>query len=535
MPNPIPAPVPLGPLEDAISALDATRATRDELAAVEAAAAAGIADLDESKATQTALDALSAVVATKAAQADHLALAARVTDVEQDKADKTTVDALSGVVATKADDADLDTLAGRVTTAETAAGALTARVAAVETGKADVSSVTTLSGRVTTLETGAAALAGRVTAVETGKADQTALDTAVEEMERLRRIVAGESFFLPLRRNLDANTGITATFTRPSKAWYEDASGVIREVAEGQPRLRADRGVLIEEARTNRLLWSRDWTRPEWLKNQAIVTRCVGHDGIADTGSRITFTGVGTVIQEVSSLASAARVGCPSIRRESGEGPVEITLDGVAWTQIVPTAEYKRFPVLRAAATGFAFGVRGSGTIDVDFGDVSEGYFALSPVATEGTPLARAADVLSVSTAGWPVAAGRISIRVAPVFDVAPAGSAFIFDSRTAAAGTGVALYARDIAPNRLAGICRNTADASFVSAPCTWARLAGIVASIGWGATVYVEASGTRGAAAEGTGKLPTAHAAMAMIGAAVGGVGSANAWLSDLEVSHA
>jgi hypothetical protein len=556
MPNPIPAPVPLGPLEEAISALvalqpireelaalEATAATKAALAAVEATAAAGrdalaaaIADLDESKATQAALDALAsetadglaaltATVATKAAQADHLALAARVTDVERNKADDADLSALAGVVATKAAQTDLTALAGRVTTAEGGIASLAARVSDVETGKADASAVTALAGRVTTLETGATALAGRVTAVETGKAAAADLSLMGARLDAIWAFIQqGNPFVLPLRTSLVGSDGRVASFTRPSKAWYEDASGVIREVAEGQPRLRADRGVLIEEARTNRLLWSRDWTQAPWLKNQAIVTRCVGHDGIADTGSRIAFDGIGTVIQEVSGLASAARVGCLSVRRESGEGVVEITLDGATWTQVEPTSTWQRFPVLRAEATGFAFGVRGSGTIDVDFGDVSEGSFALSPVATEGTPLARAADVLSVSTTGWPVGAGRVACRGQTH---GAAGSIRrIVSARPGGSNNGWALLVTNVTGFVCGdGAAERSATAALVEDGKS--HRYGAAWGSGVGRASFDDVFGETASV-----PIPNGLPANAYIGS-LAGVNAFNGWLSDLEVS--
>jgi hypothetical protein len=76
MPNPIPAPVPLGPLEDAISALDATRATRDELAAVEEAAATKAALADLAHETDVSLSALSGRVGeVETGKADVVAVA----------------------------------------------------------------------------------------------------------------------------------------------------------------------------------------------------------------------------------------------------------------------------------------------------------------------------------------------------------------------------------------------------------------------------------------------------------------------------
>jgi len=69
-------------------------------------------------------------------------------------------------------------------------------------------------------------------------------------------------------------------FTRASSATYTDASGVIQTAATNAPRWDYKAGVLqgllIEEARTNLILWSRDITQTVWTKiGSPVVTATV--------------------------------------------------------------------------------------------------------------------------------------------------------------------------------------------------------------------------------------------------------------------
>jgi hypothetical protein len=67
------------------------------------------------------------------------------------------------------------------------------------------------------------------------------------------------------------------TFTRASTATYTDSTGTIQTAATNAPRWDYDpvthalRGLLIEEARTNLLLWSQDVSQVVWQKQGAVV------------------------------------------------------------------------------------------------------------------------------------------------------------------------------------------------------------------------------------------------------------------------
>jgi hypothetical protein len=337
------------------------------------------------------------------------------------------------------------------------------------------------------------------------------------------RPLRDQGFFLPLRTSLVGSDGRVATFTRPSKAWYEDASGVIREVAEGMPRLRADRGCLIEEPRTNRLLWSRDWTQAAWLTagwGSTATRDQIGADGIANRACRITATAPnGQARQSVTGLASAARIGSVYIKRAVGTGAVRIT-NGLVWQEVTLTTSWRRFEITRAADTAFTIGVQLAvvgDAVDVDFAQVEEGTFATSPIWTEGTPLARAADVLSVSTAGWPLTRGRIGIR----YNGEKGGGRTLFTTGSLSGVVG------RVGTSSLSCYVNGIFVGDAVMLPkefrltCEWGD-----GSSRW----FVDSAGPVGVRA----LVPSALAPLAYVGSENGFSYFANGWLADLEVSH-
>lgn len=346
-------------------------------------------------------------------------------------------------------------------------------------------------------------------------------------------------FYLPLRTSLVGSDGRVATFSRPSKAWYEDASGVIREVAEGVPRLRPDRGCLIEEARTNRLLWSADLSQDVWSKSGATVERVPDPNALGGFVNRITFNAAdGIVWQFRSGLPLAARIGSVRMRRVSGDGAIRIgSGEGVPPPANGLDGTLRRFTVSRAEADQFSLSVRGAvagDVVDVEIAQVEEGAFATSPILTAGTPLARAADVLSVSTAGWPVVAGRVAIRFAPVWSGTPPASASLLDARSGIPGDGIAWYLAVDGSQRF-NFRRAADSATADSASIAQTYIAATRVSAGWtsAGALFTRDSAPVANIGSPTGLALAALGATARVGCVFNGSGFANAWLSDLEVS--
>lgn len=104
------------------------------------------------------------------------------------------------------------------------------------------------------------------------------------------------------------------TFTRSlDTATYFDNEGLLRTALANTPRFDYDpntlapRGLLIEGARTNLILYSRDMTQAEWVKTDVTPTRNqVGIDGVANTATLLTEGSAGTALVQQSGAAVAA-------------------------------------------------------------------------------------------------------------------------------------------------------------------------------------------------------------------------------------
>ena len=196
------------------------------------------------------------------------------------------------------------------------------------------------------------------------------------------------------------------THTRATVAWRRNNTGVWESVASGVLRYHhsttgAPLGILIEETRTSRALWNRDLTDVAWTKsNVTAAMNATGITGGAATASTLTATAAnGTCIQPITA-SSTAYVFHPWVRRKTGTGTVEITInDGAAWTNITSLINSSTYTQVIVTATlvdpkvGFRFGTSGD-AIEVDFAGLTSGTFATSPIETTTASVVRNADVI---------------------------------------------------------------------------------------------------------------------------------------------
>jgi len=201
------------------------------------------------------------------------------------------------------------------------------------------------------------------------------------------------------------------TVTGDNKRTYFDSSGVLQTAATNA--LRFDHsltgvqlGILSDGARTNVVPWNRDLTNVAWTKtNVTAAKNQVGIDGVANSASSLTATAnAGTCLQAIT-LSSSARAQSAFVKRLTGSGTVEMTMNGGStWTAITPTSSWARFTIPTATlanpSVGFRIATSGD-AIAVDFVQNENGIMPSSPIATTTVAVTRAADVLTAALGDW--------------------------------------------------------------------------------------------------------------------------------------
>ena len=173
-------------------------------------------------------------------------------------------------------------------------------------------------------------------------------------------------------------------------------------------------GYDYEIARTNSALHSRKLaagvTATAWVEsNITAADDATGIDGVANACSTLTATANnGTILQAIT-LASAAAIFQPFVKRKTGTGTIEITLNGgTNWTDItaaVDAAAPDWYSLAAVTATlanpsiGYRLGTSGD-EIEVDMNDCQNGTFRTSPIPTTTATATRNEDVLTYPTAG---------------------------------------------------------------------------------------------------------------------------------------
>jgi hypothetical protein len=159
-------------------------------------------------------------------------------------------------------------------------------------------------------------------------------------------------------------------------------------------------GILIEEARTNRLLWNRDATQTEWVKTNITAAKDqTGIDGVANAASSLTATDDnGTCIQTIT-LGAGNRTGSVYLKRLTGTGNVQVTLDGSTYSTVeLSDTEWYRI-VLSGSVTNPTVGIKivvDGDAVAMDYGQVEDNLFVTTPILTTTATATRAVDLAQV-------------------------------------------------------------------------------------------------------------------------------------------
>jgi len=214
-----------------------------------------------------------------------------------------------------------------------------------------------------------------------------------------------------------------------------DLAGNVIQFATGVPRI-TNRGILVEEARTNVLLRSNEFDNASWTATNSTVTANAGSapDGtttadkiiatVASAQHRVDQTAVNSAGTACFSVfLKAAEYSFATIRIGSSGGIVDLSDGSVSGVSVGYTMTATAFPngwyrcalVGSAAlndivrinvqnATGFALSFAGDGTSGIlAWGAQLElGAFATSPIITTGSTGTRDGEVVSLGTAALP-------------------------------------------------------------------------------------------------------------------------------------
>ena len=231
--------------------------------------------------------------------------------------------------------------------------------------------------------------------------------------------------------------------TRASTGYAQMASGLLVPFAANQPRI-TDQGLLVEEARTNDAVQSRDMTQAAWVTvGMGTAKNATGADGNANSATTLTATGTAssctsscTALQTIT-LGSSADTYSIYLKRVTGTGTVNITINNLigATACTVVTTAFTRCTVTATLANP-VIGVQLTALNDVviaDFNQMEPGGFATSPIPTTTVAVARNSD--NVLAAGALLAAsilaqGSVYTKIGSVPDTTGFHGVVGFDPR---------------------------------------------------------------------------------------------------------
>lgn len=217
-----------------------------------------------------------------------------------------------------------------------------------------------------------------------------------------------------LSKRTSSEEDIAETFTRTGgNAYYIDRNGQLK-IAEANV-LRTEwtgssfdtPATLVEGARTNVALWDRDMTNAAWTKSTCTAAKDqTGVDGAATSASSLTATDANATCLQAITLGSSARYQSVYIKRITGSGTIEMTMDnGSTWTAVTVTSEWTRVTIptqtLANPTVGFRI-VTDTDAIAVDFAQNEDGTFESAVIATTTVAVTRNTEACSLPFAAPP-------------------------------------------------------------------------------------------------------------------------------------
>lgn len=226
------------------------------------------------------------------------------------------------------------------------------------------------------------------------------------------------------------------TVTRASTKMVTNRNRLLASVAantlayDHDPVTGEARGVLIEPAATNVVLWCRDLTDAAWTKTNCTAAKDqTGPDGVSNSASKLTSSASNATCLQSITLASSSRRQSCWIKRVTGSGVVEMTTDnGATWTAVTVSASWARVTIpaqtLANPIVGFRIVTSGD-AVAFDFIQNEVGPVETSEIETTTASATRSADAVSIATSLFPINAAQGTLFVESRSDTAYDASTF--------------------------------------------------------------------------------------------------------------
>lgn len=223
--------------------------------------------------------------------------------------------------------------------------------------------------------------------------------------------------------------------TRASVGYATTSTGTLTQFGSNVLRI-TDLGLLCEDARTNVVLWNRDLTNGVWTPtNITPLLDQTGPDGSVNSASSLLATAANATILQSITLASSARFQSAYVKRLTGSGTINMTMDnGATWTAITVTSNWTVVSVptqtLANPVVGFQIVTSGD-KIAVDFVQNEDGSFGSSPIPTTTTSATRASDTVTLAGgSGFDtfIKNKNTTLYVDSILNVTAAGRATVYD-----------------------------------------------------------------------------------------------------------
>ena len=165
-------------------------------------------------------------------------------------------------------------------------------------------------------------------------------------------------------------------------------------------------GYMSEAAATNLATYSTAFENAAWAKSNVTAT---DGDAASPTGAStatllLATAANGTVIQDLGSISSAAHIGGLWIKRKTGTGNIDLTINnGSTWTTVAVTTTWTRFATTSVTAADPDVGIRLAVDTDAVWvwnGSAEAGTFLTSDTPTTTTAVTRNADVFTYDDTG---------------------------------------------------------------------------------------------------------------------------------------